>query len=89
MGMGIDMELLKKLLRRKQEKPLQELNDVLEIEIFKLLNGAELLLEPNPELGIQFCDQANGLYRWRGYDFKIECRINDVFLSYMKSYSPI
>ncbi len=79
------MGLLEKFYKKK--KLLEELNQVLENDIFKILAKAELLLESDPELGVQLCDTANGLYRWRGYDFKVECRMNDVFLFYMKNYS--
>jgi len=73
--------------KKKQRKELgKQINQVLEKDIFKLLNGAELLLELKPELGISLLRQANGLYIWRGYDFKVECRMNDIFLSYVGKY---
>lgn len=73
--------------RKKQGKELgKEITQVLEKDIFKLLNGAELFLELKPELGIPLLRQANGLYRLRDYSFKIECKINDVFFSYIKNY---
>ena len=77
------MELLKKLHRRKEETLSQELKDVLEIEIFKLLGQSELLLNSDPEQGIQIFRQSDRLYRWRGYDIKIECQINAVYRSYL------
>ena len=73
--------------KKKQRKELgKQINQVLEKDIFKLLNGAELLLELKPELGIPLLRQANGLYRLIDYSFKIECKINDVFLSYVGKY---
>ena len=81
------MGILKKLYMQKEETPSQELNRALEIQIFKLLGQAELLLDSDPEQGIQIFRQADKLYLWRGYDFEIECQINDVCFSYIDKSS--
>ncbi len=84
------MELFKKFYRRRQEKELEkQINQVLENDIFKLLNHAEFLLDINPKKGIQLFRQADSLYLWKGYDFKIECRVYDVFRSYLEKYPPV
>jgi len=78
------MGLLKKFCKNN-EQPLGELNEILEIEIFKLLGQAELLLKSNPNLGIKLFRRADSLYLLKGYDIKIECQINNVYLSYIKN----
>lgn len=72
-----------KFLSRKKRLNNQ-INQVLEQDIFNLLSEAESYLETNPRLGLPLLRQAEGLYILRSYDFNIECRINDVFRSYMK-----
>ena len=74
---------------RQREKLTKELSQALEKDIFKLLAQAELLLELEPELGIQLLCRADGLYYWGGYDFEVECRINDVCFSYMREHPSI
>ena len=83
------MGILKKLYSQKQEKPLQELNRVLEIKIFKLLGQAELLLDSDPEWGIQIFRQADKLYLLRGFDIEIECQINEVYRSYLREHPSV
>jgi len=84
------MGVFKEFYRRRQEKELEkELNQVLENDIFKLLNHAEFLLNINPKKGIELFRQADSLYLWKGYDFKTECRVNDVCFSYMKKYPSV
>ena len=68
-----------KFLSRKKKRLNNQINQILEQDIFKLLNEAELLLEINSRLGLYSLRQADGLYILRGYDFNVECRINDVF----------
>ena len=83
------MGILKKLYSQKKEKPLQELNRVLEKDIFKLLDEAESLLNLDHKRGTKLLQRADRLYDLRGYDFKVECRINNVCFSYMEKYPPV
>ena len=76
------MGLLKKFYRNNKQQS-EELNQILEIEIFKLLGQTELLLESNPNLGIKLFRRADSLYLLGGHDIKIERQINNVYRSYL------
>ena len=60
------------------------LDQVAERDIYKFLGEAESFLEDNPTRGVELFKKANTLYHEKGYDFDIECRINDVFLLYVE-----
>ena len=56
-----------------------EVSQSLENDIYKLLIKGELLLDENPKEALESFYLADSLYRWHGYDFRIECMINDMF----------
>jgi len=76
------------LEKRKQNIQLKEKNIQLEDKILRSIDKAESLIDSEPDRGKEFLHQAEELYHQRGYTFKIERRINDVFLSYMRKYPP-
>ena len=80
------MNIFKKFYRRREVKLLRGLNHVLESKIFNLLDEAELLLGQNPEKGVQLLSEADTFYCIRGYNFEVECRINDVCFFYLREY---
>ena len=57
-------------------------------EIFNLIDKAEILLRSNPKDGIRYLTEAEKEYNKRGYNFKINCRINEVVSGYINRYLP-
>ncbi len=55
---------------------------ILEKRISDLINNAEECIDSNLKLGIQYLKQANNNYPKLGYNFEINCRLNNVCLAY-------
>ncbi len=66
----------------RREEFGDKINPVLEQDIFRHLEKAELLFDENPELGWKFIDRAEKLYWLRGYNLAVQCKIDDVHFLY-------
>ena len=71
--------LLNIFSRIKQKKQLEE-------KILNLIYNAEECMNSNLKLGIQYLKQANKDYKKLSYNFKINCKINEVCFAYADKY---
>ena len=67
--------LLNIFSRIKQKKHLEK-------RVLDLIHNAKECMDSNLKLGIQYLKQANKDYKKLGYNFKINCEINEVCFAY-------
>lgn len=64
-----------------------ENSDELKDKVYRFIYRAEKVIDSDPRLALRFLYQANRLYDTKiGFDFDINCRINDACFAYIGKY---